>query len=224
VLRLETAEAILAEAAAAAGAGLSREGATVPVAGSAAAAASALGAAAGPPRCPAWAEPLELAPLVEEVHAANPSPSPNPNPNQVRAANPHPHPNQVHAAGGGAAGRRKAQGSRGASRGASRPGSASRGAGRPGSGGASGGVSGPPEAGGLDLKWWDWGTTDAQQKKGWSMSAAQQMLSRIEHIYAHAEAMAARTMRLSSQGRGGARDELRALTEVHGHSGFSQVR
>jgi hypothetical protein len=162
------------------------------------------------------------------MHAANPSPNPNPNPNQVRAANPHPNPNQVHAAGGGAAGRRKAQGSRGASRGASRPGSASRGAGRPGSGGASGGasggVSGPPEAGGLDLKWWDWGTTDAQQKKGWSMSAAQQMLSRIEHIYAHAEAMAARTMRLSSQGRGGARDELRALTEVHGHSGFSQVR
>ena len=74
------------------------------------------------------------------------------------------------------------------------------------------------------MKWWDWGTTHAQQKKGWSMSAAQQMLSRIEHVYAHAEAMSARTMRLSSQGRGSARDELRALTEVQPAQPFSEVR
>ena len=89
---------------------------------------------------------------------------------------------EVHAVGGGgAAGRRKAHGARRA------------GGGRPLSPPPARGDSGGG-AGGLDLAWWDWGTTDAQQKKGWSMSAAQQMLSRIEHVYAHAEAMSARTM------------------------------
>ena len=42
--------------------------------------------------------------------------------------------------------------------------------------GGGGGGGGGTEGGGLDAKWWDWGTEDAQQKKGWSMSAAQQML------------------------------------------------
>ena len=68
-------QAILAEAAAASGAGAPRDGAAAapPVAGSAAAAAAALGAAntapAAPPRCPGWAEHLDLGPLVAEVHS-----------------------------------------------------------------------------------------------------------------------------------------------------------
>ena len=37
---------------------------------------------------------------------------------------------------------------------------------------------------------------------------------RLEHVFAHAEALSARTIRLSSQGRGAERDELRALTAV----------
>ena len=43
-------------------------------------------------------------------------------------------------------------------------------------------------------------------------------------MYAHAEAMCARTMRLSAHGRGGARDELQALTEVQPAQPFSEVR
>ena len=132
MLRMEAAQAILSEAAAAAGAGLpDGEAAAAAVAGSATSAAAALGAGDGPPRCPAWASPLDLEPLVGEVHAA-----------------------------GGSA--------------------ATKAGGRPGSAGGGGGGGGAG-AGALDLKWWDWGTTDAQQKKGWSMSEAQQILSRCVH-------------------------------------------
>ncbi len=177
LLRLEAAEAVYAEASAA-------PPSPSPAGGDAEGASPAAPAqqAALPERLPAWARPLDLAPLVGEVAAVGGLAGDGGTPVLHAAALPAvPSP---------------------------RPGSAKKGGG----------------AAAMDAQWWDWETAESQQRKGWSMSEAQQMLRRLEHVYAHAEAMQSRTLRLRARGRGETKEALRALTSVQPAQSFAEVK
>lgn len=66
---------------------------------------------------------------------------------------------------------------------------------------------------------------DLQPGKGWLRSnEGEELLRRLEHIFAHAESMQLRMLRLRAQGRGKHRPELRALTAVRGSNSFAEVR